>query len=778
MKNNKKLLMGICFSLIFLLNIGFAACMSSLNVSGTVSATKLNDIFVSEFYISDSNEINLLELEEYSGLSTSTKVNFSSSDYSYVTYSVTISNGTDQVQKFNGEVFNSTDEVKNIIGYELSGGIENNDYLMPGESTTFLLTYKYNNSSSSGDYNLLMNFNFTSCGDLSAELFTKEVDLTNVDRKPIRLVVANSSNNEVSYTLSSDNEKFKLTDANGNVLSNLTIAPNSKEDVEVYISKKSDVIYYVTSYKTNVSLTQDENSFSFDTVNITTNITEGYEDTTPPQIGNVSLDITNTNGTFDVNWSNIDSTNASPVTSYTIMLYKSDGSLINTVNVDGTITTYRFTSMAETDYYAIVYGIDEALNSGEGYISSATVDNANCRKSATTNMKWLFTITYNLSKATKSGPDTAYRGEKVTITLSASGSNKFKSTPTVTDSSGASLSSDEYSITTSGTTSGTIVINSMSKDIIINATADTTCLVEGTKVLLKNGDYKNIEDINYDDLVMVYNHENGDFVGEYPIWIEKGKTTSSYDFITFSDSTTLKTVGSHTVFSVDSNKYVDVTNRDEFNVGTKVLKVEKNNNKYSFKIVSVKSIETKYETVKYYDVVSTRYYNIIADDVLTNDGREGLVNFFEFKENALWTDRYKENIVEDINDYYRKNMSFVPYYLYRGLRAWDGEYIIKYNYMTRDEFVSVFNNLLLNSNMMLPPLTNNNGNRVWMVTTSDDIVYNKNDYLYEEGSKYILKEPNIKENFAYWYNASDGKYYNINDEITVYHGMHFEAIYK
>ncbi len=777
MKINKKILMGICFSLIFLLNIGFAACMSSLNVSGTVSATKLNDIFVSEFYISDSNEINLLELEEYGELSTSTKINFSSSDYSYVTYSVTISNGTDQVQKFNGEVFNSTDEVKNIIGYELSGGIEKNDYLMPGESTTFLLTYKYNNSSSSGDYNLLMDFNFSSCGDLSAELFTKEVDLTDVDRKPIRLVVANSSNNEVNYTLSSDNDKFELTDINGNVLSSFTIPANSKDNVEVYISKKSNVIYYVTNYKTNISLTQDENSFSFDTVNITTNITEGYEDTTPPQIGSVSLDITNTNGTFDVNWTNIDTTNASPVTSYTIMLYKSDGSLVNTVDVDGTINTYRFTSMAEGDYYAIVYGIDEALNSGEGYIDSSTVDNANCRKSNTTSMKWLFTITYNLSSVSKSGPDTAYRGEKVTITLSVSSGRSFSATPTITDSSGNALSSSEYTMTTSGTTSATIVINSMSKDIKISASSQS-CLVEGTKVLLRDGTYKNIEDINYNDLVMAYNHENGDFVGEYPIWIEKGKTTSSYDFITFSDNTTLKTVGSHTLFSVDSNRYVDVTNHDEFNVGTNILKVEKNNDKYSFKIVSVKSIETKYETVKYYDVVSTRYYNIIADDVLTNDGREGLVNFFEFKENALWTDRYKENIVKDINEYYRKNMSFVPYYLYHGLRAWDREYIIKYNYMSKDEFISIFNNLLLNSNMMLPPLTNNKGNRVWMVTSSDDIVYNKNDYLYEEGSKYILKEPIIKEKFVYWYNTSDGKYYNINDEVTVYHGMHFEAVYK
>lgn len=776
--SSKKLLVGLCFLLIFFINIGYSACMSSLNVVGIVSATKYDDIFVSEFYISDNNETSLVELESYSGLSTSTKVNFTDSEYAYVTYTVTVSNGTDYIQKFNGEVFNSSDDVKNVISYELSEGIEKGNFLMPGESTTFKLTYKYVNSSNSGDYDLLMNFDFTSCGDVSYELFTKEVDLTGIDRAAVKLVVANNGDSAVNYSLSSDNDKFLLTDKDGNALSDFTIGANSKEDVIVYISKKSSVIYYVTNYKTNISLSYDTVSYSFDTVNITTNISEGYEDTTPPLIGPVSLNISNTNGTFTANWSNLDSGNCAPVTSYTVLLYKSDGSLVKSVTTSGDSTSYTFTGMAEGDYYAIVYGVDEALNSGEGYVSSATVDTTNCRKSATTNMRWLFNITYNLSSVSKSGPDTAYRGEKVTITLNASSNKRFDSTPTITDSNGNALDSSEYSINTSSTSSGTITINSMSKDIIINASASTTCLIEGTRVLLSNGEYKNIEDIGYDDLLVVYNHETGEFTYEYPIWIESGNVTDSYLVINFSDGTSLRTVGSHTVFSVDKNRYVDVTNRDDFDVGSRVLKVDNDKDDYSFMVVSVTSIETKYERAQYYDVVSTRYYNIIADDVLTNDGRVGLVNFYEFKENALWSDRCKEDIV--YSDYidYDRDMSFVPYYLYHGLRAWDGAFIVKYNYMSKEEFLGVFSNLLLNSDMMRYPITDFDGDRVWMVTTSDDVVINKSDYLYKEGSKYVLKEPLVKDGFAYWYNASDGKRYRALDTVVVYHGMHFVAVYK
>ena len=67
----------------------------------------------------------------------------------------------------------------------------------------------------------------------------------------------------------------------------------------------------------------------------------------------------------------------------------------------------------------------------------------------------------------------------------------------------------------------------------------------------------------------------------------------------------------------------------------------------------------------------------------------------------------------------------------------------------------------------------------WMVTTSLDNVtdLNKSQYLRVEGSTYSL--PNVYDkNFIGWLNYSDNIMYQPGDKITVYHGMHFEAIYQ
>ena len=67
---------------------------------------------------------------------------------------------------------------------------------------------------------------------------------------------------------------------------------------------------------------------------------------------------------------------------------------------------------------------------------------------------------------------------------------------------------------------------------------------------------------------------------------------------TFSDGTTLKTLGYHGIFSVDQNQFVSVDDIENFHVGTKVYKVENN----QLKEVTVTNIEQKEEVLKYYHV--------------------------------------------------------------------------------------------------------------------------------------------------------------------------------
>ena len=74
--------------------------------------------------------------------------------------------------------------------------------------------------------------------------------------------------------------------------------------------------------------------------------------------------------------------------------------------------------------------------------------------------------------------------------------------------------------------------------------------------------------------------------------------------------------------------------------------------------------------------------------------------------------------------------------------------------------------------MLLKVPTNNNGKRLWMVTTDKDTIINKKDFLYEEGDYYTL--PQVL-GVTKWYSTSEGKYYKPLEKVKVNHSMHFIA---
>ena len=87
---------------------------------------------------------------------------------------------------------------------------------------------------------------------------------------------------------------------------------------------------------------------------------------------------------------------------------------------------------------------------------------------------------------------------------------------------------------------------------------------------------------------------------------------------------------------------------------------------------------------------------------------------------------------------------------------------------------------LLDLSNTVPLMKNDDGNVVWMVTTSDDEVTeeNKQNYLKEYESEYILPKPKKEENFIGWLNTGDNKLYQPGEKIKVVHGLHFIAKYK
>ena len=70
--------------------------------------------------------------------------------------------------------------------------------------------------------------------------------------------------------------------------------------------------------------------------------------------------------------------------------------------------------------------------------------------------------------------------------------------------------------------------------------------------------------------------------------------------------------------------------------------------------------------------------------------------------------------------------------------------------------------------MIKKPIMKNN-ERYWMVTTSDDVVKNKEKYLVKEGDYYSLLP-------GKWYSTSENKVYDGNTTVQVWTGMHFERL--
>ena len=326
-------------------------------------------------------------------------------------------------------------------------------------------------------------------------------------------------------------------------------------------------------------------------------------------------------------------------------------------------------------------------------------------------------------------------------------------------------------ITSTAYNNNQISINNVTGNIQITVqTSFQNCLVEGTKVTLYDGSTKNIEDIRYNDLIKVWNHDLGKYGYEYAGWIEQEGKASSYTKVTFEDGTELKVVGGHSVFSKRLNKYVDVTS-DELQIGDEVVTLRN-----GIGYVKITNIEKINEEVKFYHVITTRYFNLIANNILTTfEIYTNISNYKGFDSNNLrWLiqDEVEANMLtyEEFSEFGK--------YLFKVFRLGEARYIVEHGVATQAELNDLFYNYISSTNKTLSRNKDGNGNYMSMVTTSDDTNKNDTSHLVVEGTIYTVPTPQEQNGFAYWYNHSDNKRYQPGDTLEVDSGIYLEAIYE
>ena len=149
------------------------------------------------------------------------------------------------------------------------------------------------------------------------------------------------------------------------------------------------------------------------------------------------------------------------------------------------------------------------------------------------------------------------------------------------------------------------------------------CIIEGTQITLADGTTKAIEDITYDDELLVWNFYAGRFDKAKPKWIKVEQTTPRYCLVKFSNGAEVGFVGpgEHTRQSDGGRGYHRIFNK-EAGAFTYVGTEETPNGTTTFAqdgtFPTVVSQEIVEKEVKFYNVITDKHYNIFANGILTS----------------------------------------------------------------------------------------------------------------------------------------------------------------
>lgn len=136
------------------------------------------------------------------------------------------------------------------------------------------------------------------------------------------------------------------------------------------------------------------------------------------------------------------------------------------------------------------------------------------------------------------------------------------------------------------------------------------CYIKDTEISLYNCVSKKVQDINYNDELLVWNFDEGKFDKAKPLWIKKEEITNNYYKVTLDNGKTIGLVGSngrcHRLFDYDDMLFESATEL----IGKNVYTLNG-----ICKVISVENIK---EIVEYYNIITDFHMNCFANGILTS----------------------------------------------------------------------------------------------------------------------------------------------------------------
>ena len=151
-------------------------------------------------------------------------------------------------------------------------------------------------------------------------------------------------------------------------------------------------------------------------------------------------------------------------------------------------------------------------------------------------------------------------------------------------------------------------------DLIIEGYTYTfmPCYLRGTLITLADGSTKVVEEISYEDELLVWDFDNGCFASAKPLWIKQAQMTKRYYRFKFDDGTEIGLVGQngkcHRLFNVEKQEFISGT---DFHVGEHTFNVKG-------EVVKLVGIEIVEQEVEFYNIVTDFHMNCFTNGLLTS----------------------------------------------------------------------------------------------------------------------------------------------------------------
>ncbi len=189
-----------------------------------------------------------------------------------------------------------------------------------------------------------------------------------------------------------------------------------------------------------------------------------------------------------------------------------------------------------------------------------------------------------------------------------------------------------------------------------NENSGTGCFTADTLITLADGNQKTVEALTENDILRVYDHENGEYVNSPILFIEyDGDDDYNVINLEFSDGTHSKFIYDHGLFDLDLMKYVYISEKNCTDyIGHRFAKAKAE----GYDIVTLENAYLKTEYTGCYSLTTNYHLNYFVDGMFSMPaGIYGLFNFFEYDEDLKYDEAKKQTDIEKYGLYTAEDFS-------------------------------------------------------------------------------------------------------------------------